>query len=81
MILDTAIAACHCLNILLTGAVEANDLAQGALWRFTQCRWIGHKTFQLWRGHSTTELSSPIPRYKVMSWSDGGPLPGTPERR
>jgi len=38
MILDTAIAACHCLNILLTGAVEANDLAQGALWRFTQCR-------------------------------------------
>jgi len=27
--------------------VEANDLAQGALRPYTQCRWIGHTTFQL----------------------------------
>jgi len=33
--------------MLLTGLVEANDLALGALRRFTQCRWIGHTTFQL----------------------------------
>jgi len=36
--------------MLLTGAVEAKDLAQGALRRFTQCRWVGHTTFQLIRG-------------------------------
>jgi len=40
-------------------AVEASDLAQGALRRFTQCQWIGHTTSQLWGGHSTTGLSSP----------------------
>ena len=56
--LATAIAACHCLKLLLTGAVEANDLAQGALRPFTQCRCIWHTTFQLWGGHLTTELSS-----------------------
>jgi len=33
--------------MLLTEAVDANGLAQGALWQFTQCRWIGHTTFQL----------------------------------
>jgi len=40
-------------------AVEVNDLAQGALRRFTQCWWIGHTTFQLRGGHFTTELSPP----------------------
>jgi len=54
MILATAIPACQCLKLLLTGAVEASDLAQGALRRFTQCRWTVHTTFQLWGGHSTT---------------------------
>jgi len=33
--------------MFLNVAVEANDLAQGALQRFTQCGWIGHATFQL----------------------------------
>jgi len=47
MILATAKAACHCLKFLLTGAVEASDLAQGALWRYIQCRLIGRTTFQL----------------------------------
>jgi len=45
--------------MLLTGAVEGNDLAQGALQRFTQCRSIGWATFQLRGGHSTTELTPP----------------------
>jgi len=53
------LAAYQCLKVLLTGSVEANDLAQGALRRCTQCRWIGHTTFQLGGGHSTIELSSP----------------------
>jgi len=30
-VLATAIAACQCLKFLLTGAVEASDLAQAAL--------------------------------------------------
>jgi len=51
MILATAIAACQCLKLFLTGAVEASDLAQGALQRFTQCQWNGRTTFQLWGGH------------------------------
>jgi len=47
--------------MLLSEAVEANDLAQWALWRFTHCQWNGHchTTFQLKGGHSTTELSPP----------------------
>jgi len=45
--------------MLLTGTVEVNDLAQAALRRFTQYRWIGHTTFQLRGGHSITELSPP----------------------
>jgi len=46
--------------MLLTGVVVANDLAQGALRRFTQCRRIGHTTFQLrGGGHSVTEVSPP----------------------
>jgi len=31
--------------MLLDVAVEANDLAQGAPWQFTQWRWVGHTTF------------------------------------
>jgi len=46
-------------NLLLTKAVDANDLAQKVLRRFTQCRWIGHTTIQLRGGHSATELSPP----------------------
>jgi len=43
----------------LTGAVQANDLAQGAPRRVTQSLWIGYTTFQLRGGHSTTYLSPP----------------------
>jgi len=39
--------------MLLTGAVEANDLAQGAPRRVTQCLWSGHTTLQLRGGHGT----------------------------
>ena len=46
-------------NMLLSRAVEAKDLAQGALRWFTQCRRIGHTTFQLFGERSTTELSPP----------------------
>jgi len=45
--------------MLLTGAVEVNAVAQGALRRFTQWPWIEHPTFQLRGGHYTTELSLP----------------------
>ena len=38
MILATAIAVCDCLKVLLTRAVAASDLAQGALRYSTQCR-------------------------------------------
>jgi len=33
--------------MILIVAVEGNDLAQGALQRFTPCGWVGHATFQL----------------------------------
>jgi len=45
--------------MLDTGAVEANDLAQGAPRRVTHCLWVGHTTFQLRGGHSATGLSPP----------------------
>jgi len=45
--------------MLLTGAVEVNALAQGALQRFTQWPYIEHPTFHLRGGHSTTEQSPP----------------------
>jgi len=45
---------------------------QGALRRFTQRRWIGHISFQLWGGHSITKLSLPernLPRQCVgVKW-------------
>jgi len=80
MILATAIAAWQCLKLFLTGAVEASDLTQGALRRLTQCRSIGHTTFQLWGGHyhwaivAPAQSSSPIPACQVMLWCDGGAL-------
>jgi len=45
--------------MLDTGAVEANDLAQGAPRRVTHCLWVEHTTFQLRGGHSATGLSPP----------------------
>jgi len=39
-------------SIILATAVSSmptNDLAEGALRGFTQCRWIGHTTLQ-WKG-------------------------------
>jgi len=37
--------------VLLAGAVEVNDLAQGALRRVAQWPWFEHPTFQLRGGH------------------------------
>jgi len=47
IILATAISGIAMPEITFYRAVEASDLAQGALWRFNQCRGIGHTTFQL----------------------------------
>jgi len=66
--------------MLLTGTDEANDLSPGALRRFTQCRWIGHTTFQLWGAlfhwiiAAPAKFSSPMPRCHVMLWCAVGAL-------
>jgi len=59
IVLATAISGTPMPELLLTGEVEANDLAQEALRCCNQCRWTGHTTFQLWGVHSTTELLPP----------------------
>jgi len=51
--------------VLLTGAVEVNALAQGALRQFIQWLWIEHPTFHLGGGHLTTELSAFLPNVFV----------------
>jgi len=57
--LATALRAYECLKFLLTGAVEANDLAQGALRRYTQCRWIGHPQPSNWEAELYPQISPP----------------------
>jgi len=58
--------------MLHTGTVDANDLVQEALRRFTQCRWNGHTTLQLRGGHchwaiaAPAKPSSPMPRCQGM---------------
>jgi len=59
ILLATAISGTPTPETFPSGPVETNDLAQGALRRFTQCRWIGHTTLKLWGAYSTTELSPP----------------------
>jgi len=59
--------------MLLTKEIEVNNLAQRALRRFTQCRWIGHTTFQMRGGYchwaiAPAKSPSPMPRYQVMLW-------------
>jgi len=54
-------------NMFLTGAVEANDLFQEALQRFTQWLWIEHPTFQLRDGHSTTRCRRPSELFVITA--------------
>jgi len=73
--------------MLLTGAVEANDLTKGALRRFTQWRWIGHTTFQLRAGHYRWAVAAPaksassLPGCQVMLWLTVGRYWGNKDTR